>query len=135
MEHGQKGGALDRKLELPPCDQLFQCCAAANLLPQPLEQQGWPDPPTQGIGRRFALDHRQHHRTLRQPGDRARQPVEIAARDNDFLAPKIGDDALLGAALLAHVLDQVDVGVGTDTLVAGEHTVSILKSPIRSNNF
>src|SRR5271163_222901 len=135
VEHRQEGGALGGKLELPLGGQLFQYSAAADLLPQPLEQQRRPDPPTHCIGRGFALNHRQHHRTLRQPGDRARQPVEIAARDNDFLAPEIGDDALLGAALLAHVLDQVDVGVGTDALVAGEHAVSILNSPVRSTYF
>jgi len=50
--------------------------------------------------------------TLRQPDDGARQPVEITARNDHFLAPEIGDDALLGATLLAYVLDQVDVGVG-----------------------
>jgi len=60
----------------------------------------------------FALDQRQHHRTLRQPDDGARQPVEITARNDHFLAPEIGDDALLGATLLAYVLDQVDVGEG-----------------------
>jgi hypothetical protein len=41
--------------------------------------------------------------------------------------PSIGDDALLGATLLAYVLDQVDVGVGANALVASEHTLSILR--------
>src|SRR5271163_2821672 len=104
-------------------------------MPQPLEQQRRSNPLTPCIGRGFALDQRQHHRTLRQPDDGARQPVEITARNDHFLAPEIGDDALLGAALLAHVLDQVDVGVGTDVLVAGEHAVSILKSPVWSTYF
>src|SRR5947208_1884607 len=54
-----------------------------------------------------------------------RQPVEITARHDHFLAPEIGDDALLGATLLAYVLDQVDVGVGANALVASEHTISI----------
>jgi hypothetical protein len=31
--------------------------------------------------------------------DGARQPVEITARNDHFLAPEIGDDALLGATL------------------------------------
>jgi hypothetical protein len=62
---------------------------------------------------------------LRQPDDGARQPVEITARHDHFLAPEIGDDALLGTTLLADVLDQVDVGVGANALVASEHTLSI----------
>src|SRR5258706_438342 len=52
-------------------------------------------------------------------------PVEMTARNDPFLAPEIGDDALLGATLLAYVLDQVDVGVGANALVASEHTLSI----------
>ena len=70
-------------------------------MPQPLEQQRRPNPLTPCIGRGFALDQRQHHRTLCQPDDGARQPVEITARNDHFLAPEIGDDALLGATLLA----------------------------------
>src|SRR5438132_11843586 len=75
-------------------------------MPQPLDQQRRSNPLTPCIGRGFALDQRQHHRTLRQPDDGARQPVEITARNDHFLAPEIGDDALLGATLLAYVLDQ-----------------------------
>src|SRR5258706_7408563 len=86
-------------------------------MPQPLEQQRRSNPLTPCMGRGFALDQRQHHRTLRQPDDGARQPVEITARNDHFLAPEIGDDALLGATLLAYVLDQVDVGVGANALV------------------
>jgi len=97
-------------------------------MPQPLEQQRRSNPLTPCIGRGFALDQRQHHRTLRQPDDGARQPVEITARNDHFLAPEIGDDALLGATLLAYVLDQVDVGVGANALVASEHTLSICGS-------
>src|SRR6478672_11112112 len=89
-------------------------------MPQPLEQQRRSNPLTPCIGRGFALDQRQHHRTLRQPDDGARQPVEITARNDHFLAPEIGDDALLGATLLAYVLDQVDVGVWANALLASE---------------
>jgi hypothetical protein len=126
MQHRQEGGALGGKSELALPGQILQYRTAAHLLPQPLEQQRRSDPPAHGIGRSLALDHRQHHRTLRQTGDRARQPVEIAARNDDFPAPEIGDDALLGAAILAHVLDQVDVAVRADALVAGEHALSIV---------
>src|SRR5437016_10523602 len=103
-------------------------------MPQPLKQQRWPNPLTTCIRRGFALDQRQHHRTLRQPDNGARQPVEITARNDHFLAPEIGDDALLGATLLAYVLDQVDVGVGANALVASEHTLSILGSYDRTHS-
>src|ERR1700758_1929947 len=48
-------------------------------------------------------------------------------REDHLLAPEIGDDALLGAAVLAHVLDQIDVGVAADALVANKHAFSIVK--------
>src|SRR5258706_13903533 len=92
--------------------------AAADLMPQPLEQQRRPNPLTPCIGRGFALDQRQHHRTLRQPDDGARQPVETTARNDHFLAPEIGDDALLVATLLAYVVDHVEVAAGPDALFA-----------------
>ena len=38
------------------------------------------------IGRGFGLDQRQQHRTLRQPDDGARQPVEITARKRNAQA-------------------------------------------------
>jgi hypothetical protein len=103
-------------------------------MPQPLEEQRRSNPPTPCIGRGFVLDQRQHHRTLCQPGNRARQTVEITARNDHFLAPEIGDDALLGATVLADVLDQVDVGVGANALVAGEHALSISDSSPQSIN-
>ena len=48
-------------------------------------------------------------------------------RQDHLLAAEIGDDALFGAAVLAHVLDQIDVGVAADALVADKHAFSIVK--------
>ena len=61
VEHRQEGGALGGKLELALSSQFLQYRAAANLLPQPLEQQRRSDPPAHRIGRGLALDQRQHH--------------------------------------------------------------------------
>ena len=125
VEHRQEHGAIGGEPELPRRGELIQYRAAANLLPQPLEQQRRTDPPAHRMGWGLALDRCQNHRPLRQTGDRARQTVEIAARDDRLLAPEICDDALPGATVLAHVLDQVNIGVGANALVAGEHTFSI----------
>src|SRR5437588_4954637 len=92
-------------------------------MPQPLEQQRRSNPLTPCIGRGFALDQRQHHRTLRQPDEGARQPGEITARNDHFLAPEIGDDALLCATLLAFVLEQVELGIGSYALVMSVHSL------------
>src|SRR4029077_2991649 len=49
------------------------------------------------------------------PAGRRSAPAGRHHRAHDpFLAPEIGNDALLGAPLLAYVLDQVDVGVGAN---------------------
>jgi hypothetical protein len=124
VEHCQKHRALGGKLEL-------------RLRPAPLTLRGSRPHPTAarraapvqsagtlhwaGLSPRPATDHR----TLRQPGDGAGQTIEITARNGHFLAPEIGDDVLLGATVLAYVLEQVDLGVGDNALVAGEHTLSI----------
>ena len=75
------------------------------------------------FGEQVAPVEEQHHRG--RCADPEAGAVEITARNDHFRAPEIGDDALLGATVLADVLDQVDVGVGANTLVAGEHALSI----------
>ena len=86
-----------------------------------------PDPPG-GQGRHAALvDQRQDHRALRHPGGRTGQAVEIAVGLDLLLAAQVLDDPLLGAAALAHALDQVDVAVGADLLLAHEHPPSLTK--------
>ena len=126
VQHRQKHGALGGKRELPLSGERRQHRATAGLLPQPFEQQCRADPAAHRMGRGLALAQRQHHRTLRQPGHRARQAIEIAACHDHFLAAEIGDDALFGAAALAHVLDQINVGVGANALVTNKHGLSII---------
>src|SRR6266571_2736284 len=57
----------------------------------------------------------QDHRALRQSGGRARQAIEIAAGLDHFLAAEIADDPLLGLAVLANGLDQIQIGVAIST--------------------
>ena len=49
------------------------------------------------------------------------QAFKLAGSDDDLLAAEIPDDALLGAAVLAYALDEVQVGVAVDVLLADEH--------------
>ena len=67
------------------------------------------------------LELRQHHGALGVAGDRAGQALEAAGGDHGLLAAEVLDDALLGAAVLAHGLDEVEVGVAVDALLADEH--------------
>src|SRR4051812_27312066 len=54
-------------------------------------------------------------------GDGTGQALEGARGGDGLLATEVLDDALLGAAVLAHGLDEVEVGVAVDALLADEH--------------
>ena len=128
MQHGQEHGALDRELEAACGQQAFHHSAATALLPQPFEQQRRADAPTRQVRHAAVHDQRQDHRALRQAGGRARQAIEIAAGLDHFLAAEIADDALLGLAVLANGLDQIQIAVGANSLLADEHTISIARA-------
>src|SRR6185312_3025363 len=64
---------------------------------------------------------REHHGPLGVAGDGAGQALEGAGRREGLFAAQVLDDALFGAAVLAHGLDQVEVGVAVDALLADEH--------------
>src|SRR4051812_5227626 len=59
------------------------------------------------------------HRRL--AGDGAGQALEGAGGRQGFFAAQVLDDVLLGAAVLAHGLDEVEVGIAVDALLADEH--------------
>ena len=94
---------------------------AAGLLPQPPEQQRRADALAgEPIGV-AGLELRQDHGALGVAGDGAGEALEFTGGDDDLLAAEVLDDALLGAAVLAHALDEVQVGVAVDVLLADEH--------------
>jgi hypothetical protein len=90
-------------------------------LPQPSEQQGRADPPADQAVRVAVRDLRQHHRPLGKALNRGGQPLELAARYDRVLATEVLDDPLLRPHALAHALDEVEVGVAVDGLLAQEH--------------
>jgi len=57
-------------------------------------------------------------------GDGAGEALEGARGGDGLLASEVLDDALFGAAALAHGLDEVEVGVAVDALLADEHAIS-----------
>src|SRR3954453_22641294 len=67
------------------------------------------------------LELRQNHGPLGVAGNRAGQALKGPGRREDLLAAQVLDDALLGAAVLTHGLDEVEVGVAVDALLADEH--------------
>ncbi len=128
MQHGEEDGSLDGKLETAIRKQFLHDLAAPCVAPQALEQQ-WRADALAGERRRAArIDEGQDHRALGEARGRSRQAVKVTATFNVFLAPEIADDALLGPAILADRLDQIDVGVAADALFTDEHGASILSS-------
>src|SRR4051812_19696207 len=129
VQHGGEDGALDRKLEPALSKQLLDHGPAAGLLPQPPEQQRGADARA-GKPRRIAgLKLREHHGPLGVAGDGAGQALEGAGGREGLLATEVLDDALFGAAVLAHGLDEIQVGVAVDALLADEYAISSRKMP------
>ena len=121
VQGGGEHRPLDRELEGTLTQQLVEHRLDARVLPQPAEQQGWADPPADQPLRIAVPELRQHHRPLGEPGHRGRQAVELATRQHHLLAAEVLDDLLPGPGPLAHALDEVEVGVAVDRLLAKEH--------------
>ena len=121
MQHRREDRALDGELEQAFGQQRLDHRLAAGLLPEPAEQQRRADALAGEPLRIAGGKLRQHHGALSVAGDRTGQTLEFTGSDDSFLAAEILDDALLGAAALAHALDEVEVGVAVDVLFADEH--------------
>ena len=121
VQHGGEDGPLDRKLEPALSEQILDHGPAAGLLPQPPEQQRRADALAGKPLGVAGLDLREDHGPLGVAGDRAGQALEGAGGGDGLLAAEVLDDALLGAAVLAHGLDEIEVGVAVDALLADEH--------------
>jgi hypothetical protein len=68
-----------------------------------------------------SLELGQHDGALGVAGDRGGETLEATGGEDRILAAEVLDDALLGAAVLADGLDQIEVGVAVDVLFADEH--------------
>jgi hypothetical protein len=122
VQHGGEDGPLDRELEAAPGEEILDHGAAAGLLPQPPEQQGGADALAGKPLGVAGFDLRQHKGAFGVAGDGTGQALEGTGRCKGLLAAQVLDDALLGAAVLAHSLDQVEIGVAVDVLLADEHS-------------
>ena len=121
MQHGGEDGPLDRKLEAPPGEEILDDRTAPGLLPQAPEQQRRADALAGKPLGVAGLELRENHGPLGVAGDGAGQALKGAGRREGLLAAQVLDDALFGAAVLAHGLDEVEVGVAVDALLTDEH--------------
>lgn len=94
--------------------------------PQPAEQEGRPDPsgrqrPQPILGMLAGIEPGAHLDRRHEARHRRRQPLETASRQHRLLPAQLLDDPLPGASSFAHTLDEVQVGVAVDRLLAHEH--------------
>ena len=121
MQDGGEDRALDRERESAVGEKRLDDRPAAGLLPQPAEQQRRTDPPADQTIGVAASNLRQDQRPLGITGDRGGQPFQPAAGQHRVLAAEVLEDPLLRPPVLADALDQIEVGVAVDRLLAHEH--------------
>jgi hypothetical protein len=121
VQHGGEHGTLDVELEATVGEQLPDDRLAAGLPPQPSEQPRAADAPAGELVGLAGGEFGEHDGALGVAGHRAGETFEAAGGEDGVLAAEVLEDALLGAAILADGLDQVEVGVAVDVLFANEH--------------
>lgn len=121
VQDGGEDRALDRERESAVGEKRLDDRPAAGLLPQPAEQQRRTDPPADQTIGVAAANLRQDQRPLGITGDRGGQPFQPAAGQHRVLAAEVLEDPLLRPPVLADALDQIEVGVAVDRLLAHEH--------------
>jgi hypothetical protein len=119
VEDGGEDGALDLELEAAAGEQFLEHGPAADLIPQPLEQQRAADA---AAGNRACRHLREDQTALAVPSDRLQQALKIAAGGEQVLAAEWLEDALTDAAArFADALDEVEVAVAAGDLLDDEH--------------
>ena len=121
VQHGGEHSALDVELEAAAGEQLLDHRGAAGLLPEASEQQRATNALASELVGMAGGEFGEHDGALGVAGDGAGEAFEATGGEDGVLAAEILDDALLGAAVLADGLDQVEVGVAVDVLFADEH--------------
>ena len=121
MQHGREHRPFDGKRERPVLEQAIDHRLDANGFPETPEQQRRADPQC-GEADEFAfVEGRQDHGMLCIAADRVDEALEVAIFQHLLFAAEVLDDALLGAAIFAHALDQVEIGVAVDGFFADIH--------------
>ena len=122
MQHRDKDGSFDGKLEAAVFEQRAQHLVDRAGLPEALEDQSRTNP---GASRNNALasgvsaEDRELFRVLAQ---RLNQRVEFAAGQEFIETPETKQDALFDLAVNALVIDDEQIGSGTVGLSANEHS-------------
>jgi hypothetical protein len=122
VQHGGEHSTLDRKLELAAGEKFANDRAAAGLMPQAPEQQGWADAlGQQARAIKVGLQRRQQHDLLAEPRAGGEQGGECAAH-GQLVGPSDGGDHVLPhRAVLALVLDDLQIAARSGLLEAEEH--------------
>ena len=120
MQHGEEDGPLDGELEAPAFEQGRQNLVDRAGLPEPLEDQGRPDPGAAGgdaVAPRMGAEDGE---LFREPRERLDQRVEPAAGQQLIEAAETKQDALLDLAVHPLVIHDEQIGPGTVGLRANK---------------
>jgi hypothetical protein len=122
VQDGGEDGALDAELEAAASEQVLDHRPAAGLLPQPPEQQRAADTAS---GQAWPIGIRgeggEEHDLVAEAGAGGEQGSQSAGGGEFVGAADGGDDVLAVDAVLAAVLDDLEVGAGPGGLEAEEH--------------
>jgi hypothetical protein len=121
VQGGGEDGARDRELEGAVGEEGVEHRPDASVPPQPAEQKWRADPPADEPLRVAVRDRRKHEGSIGEVGHRGGEALERAAGEHGLLAAEVLDDLLPGARPLTHALDEVEIGVAVDGLLAHEH--------------
>ena len=129
MEDGEEDRPLDVELEAASVEELLDDVAAAGLLPEPLEDQGGPDP-SGGDGGDLSLGvSREEEDRLSEASAGDQQGIELSGLLELIESPESGDDPLPGSPVLPAVLDHLEVGTSAGLLGAEEHGAPVVETP------
>ncbi len=124
MQHGEEDGPLDGELKAPAFEQGGQDLVDRAGLPEPLEDQGRPDPGAASGDAVAARMGAEDGELLREPAQRLDQRVELAAGQQLIEAAETKQDALLDLAVHPLVIDDEQIGSGTVRLRANKHAAA-----------
>ena len=99
MQHGEEDGALDGKLEAPVLEQGRQDFIDRAVLPEPVEDQRWPDLGAvsgDAVASRMGAEH---GKLFREPSEGLNQRVELSVGQQLVEAAEAKQDALFDLAV------------------------------------
>ena len=124
MQHGEKDGPLNGKLEAAVFQQSGQDLADGAGFPKTLEDRGRADPGASsgdGLATGMSAEDRKF---FGEGSERLDESVEFASSQKFIETPEAEQDALFHLAAVAHIIDDQEISSGTVGLSANEQSIA-----------